>query len=64
MEITIQDESSYKQNQINKWKVVKSGLYSYQNQYLSSVVKMLLTHKAQLSKSATNFDHCDDKHCY
>ena len=31
--------------------------------FVITVVKMLLTHKAQLSKSATNFDHCDDKYC-
>ena len=25
-----------------------------------TVIKMLWTHEAQLSESATNFDHCDD----
>ena len=50
----------YKKN-FNKSNVVQRGLYSYRQRVcVITVVKMLWTHEAQPSESATNFDHCDD----
>ena len=64
MEITIQGKSSYtgSNQQMDSglaWSVLLSKPI-----FVITVVKMLLTHDAQLSKSATNFDHCDDKYCF